>query len=132
MLSDQFNLKVGLTKIPLTRANLDECFSPLSSERSAFVYSPFGTDATKNSRDMGIVAHGNFFENHMKYWFAVMEGRDGSAEIFCFHSRLHTSASVMPADDDIFYGQYFHSILDNRQAVRAGMDDHVGYIAVHE
>ncbi|MGB9713123.1 MAG: selenite/tellurite reduction operon porin ExtI [Dissulfurimicrobium hydrothermale] len=78
MLSDQFNLKVGLTKIPLTRANLDECFSPLSTERSAFVYSPFGTDATKNSRDMGIVVHGNFFENQMKYWLAVMEGREGS------------------------------------------------------
>ncbi|MGQ9812545.1 MAG: selenite/tellurite reduction operon porin ExtI [Dissulfurimicrobium sp.] len=82
MLSDQFNLKIGLTKIPLTRANLDECFSPLSTDRSFFVYSPYGTDPSKMSRDMGIVAHGNFFENHMKYWVAVMEGREGSASYY--------------------------------------------------
>lgn len=82
LLSDTFNLKVGETKIPLTRANLDECFSPLSSERSSFVYSPFGIDATKNSRDMGIVASGNFFENHFKYWAAIMEGREGESKFY--------------------------------------------------
>ena len=40
MLDDALNIKIGLTKIPLTRGNLDECFSPLSHERSMFVYSP--------------------------------------------------------------------------------------------
>ena len=35
--SEGFNLKVGLTKIPLTRANLDDCFGPLSLDRSMFV-----------------------------------------------------------------------------------------------
>lgn len=82
LLDDAFNIKVGLTKIPLTRANLDECFNPLSHERSSFVYSPYGTDATKNSRDMGIVASGNFLDNHLKYFAAIMEGREGSARFY--------------------------------------------------
>ena len=36
------NMKLGLTKIPLTRANLDDCFAPLSLDRSMFVYTPDG------------------------------------------------------------------------------------------
>ena len=65
LINDAFNVKIGMTKIPLTRANLDACFSPLTTERSAFVYSPYGTDATKNSRDMGLMATGNFFDDHL-------------------------------------------------------------------
>ncbi|NDY43009.1 hypothetical protein G3N55_09165 [Dissulfurirhabdus thermomarina] len=80
LLADWLNLKIGMTKIPLTRANLDECFAPLTTERSRYVYTPFGVDATKSSRDMGIVVSGNFFEDHLKYWAAVMEGRDGTAK----------------------------------------------------
>ncbi|MEF3168809.1 MAG: OprO/OprP family phosphate-selective porin [Deltaproteobacteria bacterium] len=80
LFNDWLNIKVGLTKIPLTRANLDECFAPLTTERSRFVYTPFGLDASKSSRDMGIVASGNFFEDHIKYWAAIMEGRDGAAK----------------------------------------------------
>jgi len=80
LLHDAFNIKIGMTKIPLTRANLDECFSPLATERSSFIYSPYGTDATKNSRDMGFVASGNFLNDHVKYWAAVMEGREGSTK----------------------------------------------------
>ena len=82
LINDAFNLKVGMTKIPLNRANLDECFAPLATERSAFVYSPYGVDATKNSRDMGIVATGNFNDDHIKYWAAIMEGREGSAAFY--------------------------------------------------
>ncbi|HFC47276.1 MAG TPA: hypothetical protein ENJ63_05265 [Dissulfuribacter thermophilus] len=80
LFADWLNIKVGMIKIPLTRANLDECFAPLTTERSRFVYTPFGLDATKSSRDMGIVASGNFFDDHLKYWAAIMEGRDGTAK----------------------------------------------------
>ena len=41
--SEQFRLKIGLTKLPLTRANLDDCFAPLSQDRSMFVYSAYGS-----------------------------------------------------------------------------------------
>ena len=36
--NDWVNLKIGLTKIPLTRGNLDGCFDPLTLDRSAFIF----------------------------------------------------------------------------------------------
>ena len=58
--SEKANLKIGLTKIPLTRANLDDCFAPLSQDRSFFVYSAYGTSPAKFSRDFGVLAWGGF------------------------------------------------------------------------
>ncbi|MCA1765335.1 MAG: hypothetical protein LC633_03650 [Desulfobulbaceae bacterium] len=85
------------TKIPLTRANLDACFAPLTHERSPFVYTPFGTDATKNSRDMGIMVTGNFIDNHFKYWAAVMEGREGSSK---FYNPFNDTTYISTAEPD--------------------------------
>ena len=65
-LSDALNFKVGLTKIPLTRANLDDCFAPLSQDRSMFVYTAYGTSPAKFSRDTGAVAWGGFFDHKLQ------------------------------------------------------------------
>lgn len=72
------NMKLGLTKIPLTRANLDDCFAPLSLDRSMFVYSPFGGSPAKFSRDIGLVLWGIFLDERLKYWAGVFEGREGT------------------------------------------------------
>lgn len=105
-------MKAGLTKIPLTRANLDECFAPLTTERSRFVYTPFGTDATKFSRDMGVVFSGNFFEDHLKYFFAIMEGREGPSR-FTTPTDLTFHSSPEPDDKGFEYVFRFHySFLD--------------------
>jgi hypothetical protein len=71
------NMKLGLTKIPLTRANLDDCFAPLSLDRSMFVYTPDGGSPAKFSRDMGLSFWGGFREDKLKYWAMVSEGREG-------------------------------------------------------
>ncbi len=76
--STALNVKVGLTKIPLTRANLEDCFSPLSLDRSMFVYTPYGGSPAKFSRDTGVVFWGSFFEERLKYWAGVFEGREGT------------------------------------------------------
>jgi hypothetical protein len=70
-------MKLGLTKIPLTRANLDDCFSPLSLDRSNYVYSPFGTSAVKFTRDSGVVFWGSVIDEKVKYWLGALEGREG-------------------------------------------------------
>jgi hypothetical protein len=75
--SDAVHMKLGLSKIPLTRANLDDCFAPLSLDRSMFVYTPFGGSPVKFSRDQGLVFWGFFNNEKLKYWFAAMEGREG-------------------------------------------------------
>lgn len=112
LIDEAFNIKVGLTKIPLTRANLDECFAPLSHERSSFVYSPYGTDATKNSRDMGFVASGNFAANRLKYWAAIMEGREGSTSFYNpFNDKTFTS-SAEPKSNLEYVARLHYSFLD--------------------
>jgi hypothetical protein len=75
--SDAVHMKLGLTKIPLTRANLDDCFAPLSLDRSMFVYTPFGGSPAKFSRDTGLVLWGFFNNERLKYWVGAMEGREG-------------------------------------------------------
>ena len=75
--SEAVNMKLGLTKIPLSRANLDDCFAPLSLDRSMFVYMPFGGSAIKFTRDTGLVLWGSFVGEKMKYWVGVLEGREG-------------------------------------------------------
>lgn len=77
--NEYLNLKVGLTKIPLTRANLDDCFAPLSQDRSMFVYSAFGTSPAKFSRDLGGVAMGRFFNEHLTYFAGIFQGREGTS-----------------------------------------------------
>ncbi|MFN3740831.1 MAG: selenite/tellurite reduction operon porin ExtI [Thermodesulfovibrionales bacterium] len=72
------NMKLGLTKIPLTRANLDDCFAPLSLERSMFVYSPYGGSPAKFSRDTGVVFWGSVFDERFKYWAGIFQGREGT------------------------------------------------------
>ncbi|MCF8057562.1 MAG: OprO/OprP family phosphate-selective porin [Desulfocapsa sp.] len=112
LLGDTFNIKLGLTKIPLTRANLDACFAPLTSERSAFVYTPYGTDATKNSRDMGLMATGNFFDDSLKYWAAIMEGREGSTTFYNpFVDQTFTSTPEPESNLEYIFRLHY-SVLD--------------------
>lgn len=77
--NEHINLKVGLTKIPLSRANLDDCFAPLSQDRSMFVYSAYGTSPAKFSRDLGGVAMGRFFNDRLTYFAGIFQGREGTS-----------------------------------------------------
>lgn len=120
MFNDELNIKLGLTKIPLTRANLDECFAPLSHERSSFVYSPYGTDATKNSRDMGLVATGAFASSHLKYFAGIMEGREGAASFYNpFVDRTYTT-SAEPNSNLEYVARLHYSFLDPETSASAG------------
>lgn len=78
-LNEHINLKIGLTKIPLTRANLDDCFAPLSQDRSMFVYSAYGTSPAKFSRDLGAMASGRFLGDRLTYFAGIFQGREGTS-----------------------------------------------------
>lgn len=80
--NEHINLKVGLTKIPLTRANLDDCFAPLSQDRSMFVYSAYGTSPAKFARDLGGTAVGRFFNDRLTYFAGIFQGREGTSQTF--------------------------------------------------
>ncbi|NTV49552.1 MAG: hypothetical protein HGB32_01830 [Geobacteraceae bacterium] len=80
-LNEHVNLKIGLTKIPLTRANLDDCFAPLSQDRSMFVYSAYGTSPAKFSRDLGAMASGRFLGDRLTYFAGIFQGREGTTAV---------------------------------------------------
>ncbi|AGF77767.1 short chain amide porin [Desulfocapsa sulfexigens DSM 10523] len=112
LFADSMNMKLGLSKIPLTRANLDACFSPLTHERSSFVYSPYGTDATKNSRDMGLVLSGNFMDDHLKYFAAIMEGREGEVRFYNPFNNMEFITSPEPSNSFEYVGRLHYAILN--------------------
>ena len=112
LFNDHLNMKLGMTKIPMTRANLDECFAPLSTERTMFAYTPFGTDATKFSRDMGLVISGNFFEDHFKYFLAIMEGREGEAKFYSPFMNTEFVSTPEPTNNFSYYARAHYSFFD--------------------
>lgn len=107
-----FNLKVGLTKIPLTRANLDDCFAPLSLDRSMFVYTPYGSSPAKFSRDMGLVAWGGFADDKLHYYAAVMQGREGVTRTTHPFSGATVTSSIEPSNSLEYVGRVHYSFLD--------------------
>ncbi len=110
--SEQFRLKVGLTKIPLTRANLDDCFGPLSQDRSFFVYSAYGTSPAKFSRDFGAVVWGGFNEDRLRYFVGAFQGREGVARTVHPFSGATVTASMEPSNSFEYVGRVHYAFLD--------------------
>lgn len=111
-LSDAVNLKVGLTKIPLTRANLDDCFGPLSLDRSMFVYTAYGSSPAKFSRDVGAVAWGGFHGDKLKYFAGVFQGREGLTKTNNPFSGAVVTSSIQPRGTFEYVGRVHYSFLD--------------------
>jgi len=109
---EQFNLKVGLTKIPLTRANLDDCFAPLSQDRSFFVYSPYGTSPAKFSRDMGAVAWGGFHDDKLRYYVGAFQGREGMTRTNNPITGAVATSSIEPRSSLEYVARLHYAFLD--------------------
>jgi hypothetical protein len=71
--SKGFKITVGKEKIPFTREILEGCFTPLSIDRSLFIYTPM-----QHSRDQGVVFWGNLASSKFQYRLAAMEGQDST------------------------------------------------------
>jgi hypothetical protein len=110
--SEALNFKIGLTKIPLTRANLDDCFAPLSQDRSLFVYSAYGTSPAKFSRDLGIVAWGGFADDKLRYFAGVFQGREGLTKTTHPFSGATVTSSPDPKSTFEYVGRLHYAFLD--------------------
>jgi len=110
--SDAVNFKVGLTKIPLTRANLDDCFAPLSLDRSMFVYSAYGSSPAKFSRDFGVVMWGGFRDDKLRYYAAVMQGREGLTKTVHPFSGATVTSSIEPSSSFEYVARVHYAFLD--------------------
>ncbi|MBZ0112527.1 MAG: hypothetical protein K8J08_08710 [Thermoanaerobaculia bacterium] len=110
--SEAVNFKIGLTKIPLTRANLDDCFAPLSQDRSLFVYSAYGTSPAKFSRDLGVVAWGGFGEDRLRYFAGVFQGREGVTRTVHPFSGATVTSSIEPKSTFEYVGRMHYAFLE--------------------
>jgi hypothetical protein len=110
--SEQFRLKIGLTKLPLTRANLDDCFAPLSQDRSFFVYSAYGTSPAKFSRDFGAVAWGGFNDDKLRYYIGAFQGREGLTKTTHPFSGATVTSSIEPSSNFEYVGRVHYAFLE--------------------
>ena len=111
-LSDALNFKIGLTKIPLTRANLDDCFAPLSQDRSMFVYTAYGSSPAKFSRDTGVVAWGGFFDHKLSYSLGAFQGREGFTSVANPFTGVTYKSSIQPKNSLEYVGRVAYAFLD--------------------
>jgi hypothetical protein len=110
--SDALHLKIGLTKIPLTRANLDDCFAPLTQDRSMFVYTAYGTSPAKFSRDFGAVAWGGFRDDKLRYFAGVFQGREGITKTVHPFTGATVTSSIEPRSSLEYVGRVHYAFLD--------------------
>lgn len=110
--AEGFNLKIGLTKIPLTRANLDDCFAPLSQDRSMFVYSAYGTSPAKFSRDLGVVAWGGFVDDKLRYFAGAFQGREGITKMLHPFTGATVTSSPEPTNSIEWVGRAHYAFFD--------------------
>ncbi|MFZ2492384.1 MAG: selenite/tellurite reduction operon porin ExtI [Thermoanaerobaculia bacterium] len=110
--TDAVNFKVGLTKIPLTRANLDDCFAPLTQDRSFFVYTPYGTSPAKFSRDLGAVMWGNLADERIRYYVGAFQGREGLTKMVHPFSGATVTSSIEPSSSFEYVGRVHFAFLD--------------------
>jgi len=118
--SPHLHMKAGLTKIPLTRLNLIDCFAPLEIDRSAYVYTPVGTSPESISRNYGVVFWGTFLRRHLKYWIGAFQGREGQSPwsnsvdpSIPRNKVISTETSPQPANTNLMYvARVAYSFLD--------------------
>ncbi len=87
--ANEFRIYAGKHKVQLTRENLEDCFEPLSLDRSLFIYTPF-----RHSRDTGVTVWGNIPGMRTQYRLQVSEGKDDAdapESSLMYTGRVHVS-----------------------------------------
>jgi len=110
--SEQFRMKIGLTKLPITRANLDDCFAPLSQDRSFFVYTAYGTSPAKFSRDLGAVIWGGFNDDKLRYYLGAFQGREGITKTTHPFSGATVTSTIEPSSAFEYTGRVHYALLE--------------------
>ncbi|MEJ2688898.1 MAG: selenite/tellurite reduction operon porin ExtI [Deltaproteobacteria bacterium] len=121
--SNEFRVYAGKQKIQLTRENLEDCFEPLSLDRSLFIYT------LKHSRDTGVVVWGNLPTIKSQYKIEVSKGNDGNnspESNFMYTGRFHVSLW----DPEYAYG-YKGTYLGKKKVLTFGVGAQVEPDAVY-
>ena len=110
--TDWLNFKIGLTKLPVTRGNLDGCFDAIGIDRSMWSFSGYGTTPIKASRDMGVSAWGKLLDGKSVYQVGVFQGREGFARTTHPFSGATVNSSQTPSDNFMYTGRIHYSFWE--------------------
>ncbi|MFO7604833.1 MAG: selenite/tellurite reduction operon porin ExtI [Desulfurivibrionaceae bacterium] len=88
--NDMARLRLGKFKANHTRENLEDCYAPLSLDRSRFLQEPYVI-----SRDIGISLWGNLISDKVQYKLDILEGKPANTDAlesnFRYSGRIHVS-----------------------------------------
>lgn len=121
--SNEFRVYAGKQKIQLTRENLEDCFEPVTLDRSLFIYT------LKHSRDTGVVVWGNLPTIKSQYRIEVSKGNDGNdapESNLMYSARFHVSLW----DPEYAYG-YKGTYLGKKKVLTIGVGGQVEPDAVY-
>lgn len=111
--SNEFRIYAGKQKIQFTRENLEDCFEPLTLDRSLFIY------ALDHSRDTGVVFWGNLPTIKSQYKVEISKGNSGNnspQDNFMYTARFHVSL----LDPEYAYG-YKGTYLGKKKVLTLGV-----------
>ncbi len=111
--SNEFRIYAGKQKIQFTRENLEDCFVPLTLDRSLFIYT------LEHSRDTGVVFWGNLPSIKSQYRFEVSKGNmgnDSPQDNFMYTARF----SFSPWSPEYAYG-YKGTYLGKKKVLTFGV-----------
>ena len=106
-INDALRINVGKFKYNLSRENLEDCFAPLTLDRSLFIRAPMVT-----TRDKGVAIWGNLMGGLLQYRIDAMNGRlpvtadaPEPESNFRYSARLHVSL-LDPENEYGYKGTY--------------------------
>lgn len=113
--SDAIRLIAGKFKQTFTRENLEDCFGPLTMDRSEVIaYTPFG-----GSRDDGIALWGNLHNAMFQYRIMVANGRNDPSVMPEHMPRVTARFDVSLLDPEYAYG-YEGTYLGTKKVLTIG------------
>ena len=114
--SDAIRLIGGVFKQTFTRENLEDCFGPLTLDRSTGIaYTPFG-----GTRDAGIALWGNLHNAMFQYRVMVANGRNNPAIMPKHLPRITARFTVSLLDPEYAYG-YEGTYLGTKKVLTLGV-----------
>jgi hypothetical protein len=112
--NDMARIRLGKYKANFTRENLEDCYQPLTLDRSRFLMEPYVI-----SRDTGISLWGNLLNNKLQYKLDVLEGKPANADSMSSNFRYSGRVHLSLLDPENGYG-YKGTYLGTKKVLTIG------------
>lgn len=112
--NEMARIRLGKFKANHTRENLEDCYAPLSLDRSRFLQEPYVI-----SRDTGISLWGNLINDKVQYKLDILEGKPANTDDLESNFRYSGRIHVALLDPESGYG-YKGTYLGKKKVLTIG------------